>query len=53
MTAILTKPAHWTDLILNGSETHNLKKETIKDQYEVVSLKHTSSMLFRKVETNT
>ena len=30
----------WTDLILIGSQTHNLKKETIKDQYEVVSLKH-------------
>ena len=30
----------WTDLTLIGSQTNNLKKETIKDQYEVVSLKH-------------
>jgi legumain len=28
-------------LVLLCSETHNLKKETIKDQYEVVSLEYT------------
>lgn len=40
MTVIRTKPALLNYLALIGSQTHNLKKETIKDQYEVVSLKH-------------